>query len=112
MGLFEVIVDLFSSRRSGGYESYSSYDYQPSASPKRKKRKKKKTTPPQLKEQPHQTLWQKTEKYNLASLKLTRDCINSIRLNEAESAVRRLQQKYKNKTPRELARILIVQKSF
>lgn len=108
----EIISGLFGSSRSGGYESYYLHDEKQMASPKRKRRKKKKPAPPQLKEQPHQTLWEKTEKYDSASLKLLRDCIKSIHLNKAESHVTKLQQKYKDKTPPEIVRILIIQKSF
>lgn len=73
---------------------------------------KKQYTPPVKKEQSLQPLWQNTENYDRKACQLIVQCLKEVKLDLAESAVRKLREQYPYKTERELARILIVKKSF
>lgn len=128
MGIGDIIsgisdfIDIFRHSHDSR-ESYSSY-YQESSTPTSKKRRpkrkkntsatssKKQYTPSVKKEQGLQPLWQKPENYDRKACQLIVNCLKQVKLDLAESAVEKLRQQHPYKTERELARILIVKKSF
>lgn len=78
---------------------------------KRGKKKNKQQYNPQTSSQ-NSTLWQETKKYDSKALKLTKDCLKNIKLDNAELAVDKLIKQSKNKSQRDLARIIILKKAF
>jgi len=128
MGIGDIVsgisnfIDIFR-RTDGNEDRYSSYYGNPSPPLSKKRRSKrnknssatsskKQHTPPVKKERPLQPLWQKTENYDQKTCQLIANCLNQVSLDNAESAVEKLQKQYLYKTRRDLARILIVKKSF
>ncbi|MEH1999469.1 MAG: GUN4 domain-containing protein [Nostoc sp.] len=126
MGIGDIISGISDFFLRGSHDSGDSYlsSYLASsiATSKKQRSKRKKNssatsskkqyTPPVKKEQPLQPLWQKPENYDPKAWQLIVNCLKQVKLNRAESAVEKLQKQYSYKTHRELARILIVKKSF
>ncbi|MEZ2238072.1 GUN4 domain-containing protein [Microcoleus sp.] len=128
MGIRDIIsgvsdfIDIFRPSHDSG-DRYSS-SYWGSSTPTSKKQlpkpkknpsatsSKKPYTPPIKKEQALQPLWQKPENYDQKACQLIVNCLKQINLDRAESAVEKLREQHPYKTERELARILIVKKSF
>ncbi|MBN3921924.1 GUN4 domain-containing protein [Nostoc sp. NMS4] len=128
MGIGDIIsgisdfINIFRSSNDSGDNYLSSNWASSTATSKKRKPKHKKNTsatsskkqytPPVKKEQPFQPLWQKPENYDQKACQLIVNCLKQVKLDRAESAVEKLQKQYSYKTNRELARILIVKKSF
>ncbi len=128
MGIRDIIsgisdfIDIFRPSHDSR-DRYSSSDWgssTPTSKKQRPKRKKnpsatssqKQYTPPVKKEQALQPLWQKPEIYDRKACQLIVNCLKQVKLDLAESAVEKLREQHPYKTERELARILIVKKSF
>lgn len=125
MGIGDIIsgvsdlIGIFRRSNSSGY-SYSSLTSPPKT---RQNKRKKKTSaassnspqhhlPPAPQKPSIQPLWQKKEDYDKKALRLIVNCLKRLKLDRAELAVTKLQNQHPYKAPRELARILIVKKTF
>ncbi|MBE8969683.1 GUN4 domain-containing protein [Nostocales cyanobacterium LEGE 12452] len=119
---FSDFIDFFKPRNDTKYSELASSLASSTLTSKKRRSKSKKNRsatsskkqyiPPIKKEQLLQPLWQKQENYDPKACQLIVNCLKQVKLDRAESAVEKLMKQHSYKTPREVARILIVKKSF